>query len=74
MSQEGIYPSQDNVYEIEDFPMPETFTQICVFYRLAGHYQHFIKGFAHMAKPLCEVLGRKSRWAWYNYLQRCGRQ
>ena len=29
--QEGIYPSQDNVCVIEDFPMLETFTQVCTF-------------------------------------------
>ena len=39
--------------------MPETFTQVCAFYRLAGHYRHFIKGFAHIARPLYDVLGKE---------------
>ena len=33
--------------------MPETFTQVCTV------YQHFIKGFAHIAKPLYNVLGKE---------------
>ena len=44
---------------IEEFPMPETFTQVCTFYKLVGHYQCFIKGFAHIARPLYDVLGKE---------------
>ena len=59
MSQEGIHPSQDNVHAIEEFPMQETYTQVRTFCGLAGHYQHFIKGFTHIARPLHDVLGKE---------------
>ena len=59
MSSGGICPSGDNVYVIQDFPMPETFTQICTSCGLSGHYWHFIKGFAHMVRPLYDVLGKE---------------
>ena len=59
MSQEGIHPSWDNVHMIEDFPMPEMFTQVCAFCGLVGHYQYFIKGFAHLAKSLYDMLGKE---------------
>ena len=36
--------------------MPQTFTQVLAFCGLAGHYQHFIKGFAHITRPLYDVL------------------
>ena len=39
--------------------MPETFTQLHTFCRLAGHYRHFIKGFAHIVRPLCDVMGKE---------------
>ena len=39
--------------------MPETFTQVCTFCGLLGHYQHFIKGFTHIARPLYDVLGKE---------------
>ena len=38
VSQEGICPSRDNVPTIGEFPMPETFTLVHAFCRLAGHY------------------------------------
>ena len=39
--------------------MPETCTQVCMFCRLGGHYQRFIKGFANLACPLYDVLGKE---------------
>ena len=59
MSQEGIHPSQDNVRVIEDFPMPEIYIQVLTFCGLVGHYWHFIKGFAHIARPLYDALGKE---------------
>ena len=56
MSREGIHPSQDNMHAIEDFPMLEMFIQVCTFCGLVGHYQHFIRGFVHIARPLYDVL------------------
>ena len=39
ISKEGMRPSKDNMHAIAEFPMPETFTQVRAFYRLAGHYR-----------------------------------
>ena len=55
----GILPSQDNVRAMEEFPMPETYTQVCAFCRLVRHYQRFIKGLANIAWPLYDVLGKE---------------
>ena len=44
---------------MEEFPMPETYTQVCTFCRLAGHYWRFIKGFANIVWPLYNVLGKE---------------
>ena len=59
ISRKGIRPSRDNVCAIEEFPMLKSFTQVCAFCRLVGHYRHFIKGFAHIARPLYNVLGKE---------------
>ena len=59
VSQPGILPSRDNMQAMEEFLMPETYTQVCAFCRLAGHYQRFIKGFANIACPLYDVLGKE---------------
>ena len=57
--QRGILPSQENVRAVQEFPMPETYTQVCVFCGLAGHYRRFIKEFANIAHPLYDVLGKE---------------
>ena len=59
VSQQGIHPSRDNVRMIEDFPILETFTQVHTFCGLVGHYQCFIKGFAHIVRPLYNILGKE---------------
>ena len=58
VSHEGIYPSKENVHAVEEFPMSETFTQVCTFCRLVGHYRCFIKGLNHTTRPLYDVLGK----------------
>ena len=57
--QRGILPSQENVWAVQEFPMPETYTQVRTFCGLAGHYRRFIKGFANIACPLYDVLGKE---------------
>ena len=49
--QRGILPSWENVQAMQEFPMPETYTQVRTFCRLVGHYRRFIKGFANIAPP-----------------------
>ena len=57
--QRGVLPSWENVRAVQEFPMPETYTQVCTFCRLAGHCRRFIKGFANIAHPLYDVLGKE---------------
>ena len=58
ISQRGILPSQENVWAMQEFPMPKTYTQVHAFCGLVGHYRRFIKGFANIACPLYDVLGK----------------
>ena len=48
ISQRGILPSRNNVQAVEEFLMPETYTQVHTFCRLVRHYQRFIKGFTNI--------------------------
>ena len=74
VSQEGIHSSWDNVHVIEDFPIPETYTQVHAFCGLVGHNWHFIEGFAHIARPLYDVLGKEVKMDPISYPWRHGRQ
>ena len=44
---------------MEEFLMPKMYTQVSMFCRLARHYWRFIKGFANIACPLYDVLGKE---------------
>ena len=39
--------------------MPKTYMQFCAFCGLVGHYRRFIKGFANIAHPLYDMLGKE---------------
>ena len=56
-----------NLKAIAECALPQTYTEMCAFLGLVGHYRRFIKGFAHIAQPLNEHLtgegaSRKSEW------------
>ena len=59
ISWRGILPSQENVWAMQEFLMPKTYTQVHAFCRLVGHYRRFIKGFANIACPLYNMLGKE---------------
>ena len=61
ISWRGILPSQENVQAMQEFPMPKTYTQVCTLCGLVGHYRRFIKGFANIACPLYDVLGKEGK-------------
>ena len=56
---------QFDLKAIAECAQPQTYTEVHAFLSLVGHYQWFIKGFAHIAQPLNkhltgEVASRKS--------------
>ena len=59
MSKQGVWPSDANLKAIAECAPPQTYTQICAFPGLAGHYRQFIKGFAWITQLLNEHLARK---------------
>ena len=52
VSAQGIWPSHDDLRAIAEYPELTTYTSICGFTGIIGHYQQFIKDFAKIAKPL----------------------
>ena len=66
ISQWGILPSRDNVRVMEEFPMPKTYTQVCMICGLVGHYWRFIKGFTNLVHPLYDVLGKEVKMGLVN--------
>ena len=62
-----MQPSVLNLKSITECALPQTYTEVCAFLSLVGHYKWFIKGFAHIAQLLNEHLtgggaSRKLEW------------
>ena len=62
-----MQPSNLNLKEIAECTLPQTYTEVCAFLGLVGHYRQFIKGFTHISQPLNKNLAgegasRKSEW------------
>ena len=67
ISKEGVQPSKENLKAVAEFTSPQTYIEIKAFLGLVGHYQQFIKGFAHIAQPLHKHLSeegssKKNEW------------
>ena len=56
VSQQGVWPSNENLKAITECALPQTYTEIRAFLGLVGHYRWFIKGFVQIAQPLNEHL------------------
>ena len=56
MSKDGVKPSKKNVTSIIACLPPKTYTDIRSFTGVMGHYRRFIKGFAHIAAPLYDLI------------------
>ena len=55
VSKDGVKPKK-NVTSIVACSPPKTYTDIQSFTGVVGHYRHFIKGFAHIAAPLYDLI------------------
>ena len=73
VSQKGILPSQENVWAVQEFLMPETYMQVRAFCGLVGHYRRFIKGFANLVHPLYDVLGKEVKMGPVDLPPKCRR-
>ena len=67
VSKQSVWPSNANLQAITECVLPQTYTEICTFLGLIGHYRQFIKGFTWITQPLNEHLTRegasiKSEW------------
>ena len=47
-----VWPSEEHVKAITNFPEPDSYTSIRRFVGMVGHFRHFIAHFTHLARPL----------------------
>ena len=64
---EGVQPSNLNLKVITECAPPQTYTEVCAFLGLVGHYRQFIKGLTWIAQLLNQHLtgeGASSKLEW----------
>lgn len=64
IDKDGVRPDPNKIIAVEKFPAPKTQTNIKQFLGLAGYYRRFIEGFSKIAKPLTNLLKKKTPFQW----------
>lgn len=59
-----IKPDAGKVDAITDFPVPSNIRQVRRFLGMCGWYQRYISGFAAIAAPITDLLGKRDRFSW----------
>lgn len=73
-----IYPSLDKTKAVMKFPEPRTIKQVQSYLGLTGYFRKFIPGYAKIAKPLSDLLKKKTSFQFgteqrnaFNQLKKC---
>lgn len=59
VTQKGISPTTNGISAIEKFPIPRHIKEVQSFLGLSSYFRKFVQNFAHLAKPLYDLLKSK---------------
>jgi len=65
----GIWPDPSMVATIQVFPIPTTPINMRAFLGLTSYYRNFIKGYAHVARPLFKLTCKVVSFVWIKACQ-----
>ena len=57
-------PDPKKLQSVEEWPIPESVTQVRIFLGFANYFRRFIKHYADIAKPLDAITGKGARFSW----------
>ena len=60
----GVHATEDKVQAIKQAPCPTSRTELRSFMGLVNFYGRFVKGLAHMAQPLYDLMKNTQEWHW----------
>uniref|UniRef100_A0A8C6M0S4 ribonuclease H n=1 Tax=Nothobranchius furzeri TaxID=105023 RepID=A0A8C6M0S4_NOTFU len=69
ISADGVMPDPAKVEADREWPVPCTQSELQSFLGLASYYRRFIRGFAHIARPLHQLVEKGKRFQWSNNCQ-----
>jgi hypothetical protein len=56
ISQKGVRPNPQKTKAVREFPRPRTVAEVRTFLGISSYFRRFIKSYAQIAKPLCDLL------------------
>jgi len=59
VTNDGISPTVNGIAAIKNFPIPRNIHEVQSFLGLSSYFRKFVQGFAHIAKPLYDMLKAK---------------
>ena len=66
---DGLKPNPRQVSAIQDYPAPESVSQVRQFLGMTSYYRRFIDGFAKIAAPLHSLTKKNSMFSWTSECQ-----
>ena len=70
VSKDGIRVDPGKCAAVQEFPIPKNVKQTRSFLGLANYYRKFIKGFAHIVKPMTELTRKDRKFKWSTECQK----
>jgi len=64
VSRDGIRASPDKTKAVRNFPVPKNVREVRSFLGLTSFYRRLVPKFAHMAKPMSELLRKDAPFVW----------
>ena len=64
LSKEGVGVDENKTRVVKEFPVPTNPTHVRSFLGLANYYRSFVKGLAHIAAPLYDLLNKDTPFRW----------
>ncbi len=64
VSEAGIHVSPNKVKAVEDWPVPQSVTDVRSFLGTAGYYRRSVRNFAAIAAPLHRLTDKDTIWHW----------
>jgi len=64
VSADGIQVDESKTKAIQEWPIPQTVTEVKAFLGLASYYRKFVRNFSHIAAPLTNLTSVKKKFQW----------